>query len=106
MGDDFVVAPDDKTARKVGELIREEGGLAPEAELFCIDERLREREFGMFDGLTSLGIKEGRITAVGRFMRKTRLDEIPQLINVLRGDMDMVGPRPEMAGSAAPDCGQ
>ena len=58
----------------------------------ALQEKLREQNER--DGAAFKMKNDPRVTAVGRFLRKTSIDELPQLINVIRGEMSMVGPRP------------
>jgi undecaprenyl phosphate N,N'-diacetylbacillosamine 1-phosphate transferase len=58
--------------------------------------RVNAPDLVMEDGSTYNGADDPRMTKVGAFMRKTSIDEFPQFLNVLKGDMSVIGPRPDL----------
>ena len=86
-----------------GPVIYSQVRLTKDAKKFKIYKFRSMRTDAEKDGVARLstGDADDRITPVGRFIRKCRLDELPQLINILMGDLSIVGPRPERPEIAA-----
>ncbi|MBR1986879.1 MAG: sugar transferase [Mogibacterium sp.] len=58
--------------------------------------RVNAPDYRNEDGTTYNGDEDPRVTRIGRFIRKTSIDETPQILNVLKGEMSIIGPRPDL----------
>ncbi len=81
--------------RRAGKLLDNTAGRLEFVEFEMLKFRTMRQDAEKGTGAVIASVGDPRVTRIGRVLRKTRLDELPQLWNVLRGDMTMVGPRPE-----------
>ncbi|RMH40657.1 MAG: glycosyl transferase [Deltaproteobacteria bacterium] len=81
--------------RRAGPLVDTNGRTFQTREFDMVKFRTMRPDAEKYTGPVVAGENDPRVTRVGRFLRKTRLDELPQLWNVLTGSMSLVGPRPE-----------
>lgn len=82
--------------RRAGAMKRGKPGEKPEfTDFWIVKFRTMRTDAEKHTGAVVASKGDTRVTKVGRFLRKTRIDELPQFFNVLKGDMSLVGPRPE-----------
>lgn len=78
-----------------GPIIYRQERVGEDGKIFCVNKFRSMRNNAEENGPEWAKVNDERVTRVGRIMRKMRFDEIPQIINVLKGEMSFVGPRPE-----------
>jgi lipopolysaccharide/colanic/teichoic acid biosynthesis glycosyltransferase len=81
--------------RRVGELLPPEDGQVRFRSFGMLKFRTMRLDAELVSGPVLAAANDPRVLPVGRLLRRSRLDELPQLLNVLRGEMSLVGPRPE-----------